>query len=355
MDFLFSWLYKTWFSMPRSDYAILVLITLLINILGFLQGVGIGLALAVVLFVIQYSRTQAVRHTLSGVSYQSSVDRARLDTQLLQHYGNWLYILELQGFIFFGTANQILEEIRSHLEASDCFQPPRFIILDFRLVSGVDSSATFSFAKIKRLTQAHGIELILTNSTPGIEKQLKRDLAANSFYFFPDLDHGIEWCENQMVAEFEKEGQLIHGGSLFQQLAETLPDKEQVSILQQYLKLRHVDEAECIIKQGCAQKGLYMIESGQVVIQIKCGDGSSLRLRTLGAGAFFGEMGLYSKEPASADVVAEKPSNLYVLMADDLAKLEQVAPAVAASLHRFVAVYMSERLAKITATVQAMR
>ena len=98
-----------------------------------------------------------------------------------------------------------------------------------------------------------------------------------------------------------------------------------------------------------------MIESGQVVIQIECEDGSALRLRTLGAGAFFGEMGLYSGEPVSADVIAEQPASLHVLMADDLAELERIAPAVAAALHRFVIAYMSERLAKNTATVQALR
>lgn len=355
IDFLYSWLYQTWFSMPLFDYGIVVLIALLINILGFLPGVGIGLALAVVLFVVQYSQTHAVRHSLTAVSYQSSVDRSRLNARLLQRHGDWLYILELQGFIFFGTANQVLGEIRAHLDRPACFQSPRFIILDFRLVSGVDSSAAFSFAKIKRLAQAREISLVLTHTTPHIQKQLQKDLPPDRFRYFADLDHGIEWCEDQMLTTFEEANLPARSGSLFDQLASTLADEQQIAILKRYLKPRQVQAGACIIAQGSPQTGLYMIENGQVVIQIECQDGSVLRLRTLGAGAFFGEMGLYSGEPASADVIAEQPTHLYVLMADDLHALEMAAPTIAAALHRFVAAYMSERLAKFTATVQALR
>jgi SulP family sulfate permease len=352
IDFLYSWLYQTWFNMPLSDYAILVLIALLINTLGFLPGVGIGLAMAVVLFVLQYSRTRAIRHTLSGISYQSSVERTNLGADLLRRHGDWLYILELQGFIFFGTANQVLEQIRARLDGSRG-KAPRFIIMDFRFVSGVDSSAAFSFAKIKRIAQERGISLVLTHTTPNIQKQFKKDLPPESFHYFPDLDRGIEWCEDELISHFESTGMRVHRGLLFQQLAKTLSD-EQVVILKQYLSPRQFQAGECIISQGDQQGGLYMIEKGQVVIQITCEDGSVLRLRMLGSGSFFGEMGLYSGEPASADVIAVQPTSLYVLTVNELKRLEKAEPAIAAAFHRFVIAYMSERLAKHTATVQAL-
>lgn len=354
LDFLYSWLIQTWSGMPRWDYAIVVLIALLINILGFLPGVGIGLALAVILFVLQYSRTHAVRHTLTGVSYQSSVERTRLGNLLLRRHGDWLYILELQGFIFFGTANQVLEQIRTHLDTPSGNKPARFIILDFRLVSGLDSSAAFNFAKIKRLVHDRGIALVLTNVAPGMQKQLKKDLPDKTFHYFPDLDRGIEWCENEMIAQFEPADPDAGAGHQLQQLAGTL-SPEQMLVLKRYLKPVQFQAGECILSQGSPQNSLYMIESGQVAIQVKCEDGSALHLRNLGAGAFFGEMGLFSGEPASADVLAEQPGRLLVLAEADLIELEKTDPSIAAALQRFVITYMSERLAKITATVQALR
>jgi len=353
LDFLYSWLYETWFSLPKIEYAIVVLIMLLINTIGFLQGVGVGLGLAVALFVVQYSRTQAVRHTLSGVSYQSSIDRSRLYNQLLRKKGDWLYILELQGFIFFGTANQALDQIRAHLETG-CPQPPRYLLLDFRLVSGIDSSARASFRKIRRLLQARGIDLGLTHVSPGLQPHLHKALPPDQAAYFPDLDHGIAWCEDQMVATFEGVGLAARSVSLFKQLVRTLPDQTDADVLRQYLRPRSFQPGEQIIAQGQRQGGLYMIETGGVTVQLACEDGSVLRLRSLGPGNFFGEMGLYSGEPASATVVADQVSQVYVLSAADLAQLEQTAPPVAAALHRFVAAYLSDRLAKMTNTVQAL-
>lgn len=354
LDFLYTWLYQTWDNMPRMDYAIVVVIALIINIFGFLEGVGVGLALAMVLFVIQYSRVPSIRHVLSGTSYQSSVDRSRLHTQFLRRKGNWLYILELQGFIFFGTANEILEQTQQHLEAEGNGSSPRYLILDFRLVTGADSSAGFSFAKLMRRVEAKGIKLILTHVSAQIQKQFIRQLPAKSVSYFPDLDHGIEWCENDMVSALESVGIAAQSGSLFKQLIKAMPTSQDVEFLRQYLRLREVQTGECIIQQGNPQAGLYMIESGQVSVMLECEDGRQLRLRNLGSGAFFGEMGLYTREPATASVIADRPTILHQLSAEDLDKLEQVAPQVASALHRFVAAYMSERLAKMTNTVQAI-
>jgi len=354
LDFLYSWLYETWASTPRMDYAIMVVIALIINTVGFLEGVGVGLGLAIVLFVIQYSRAPAIRHVMSGVSYQSNVERPRLYTQLLRHKGNWLYILELQGFIFFGTATKILEKIRQYVETEAAAHPPRYLILDFRLVTGADSSAGFSFARLMRLTETRGLKLILTNVSAQTRKQFIKQLPSKNVSYFSDLDHGIEWCGNDMISTFESVGMTAQSGSLFKELIKAMPTPADVEILRKCLRAREAQPGECIIQQGQRQAGLYMIESGQVSILLECEDGSRLRLRTIGNGAFFGEMGIYTREPATAWVIADRPTSLYQLPAEDLDRLEETAPQVASALHRFVATYMSERLAKMTNTVQAL-
>lgn len=354
LDFLYSWLYETWSSMPRMDYAIMVVIALVINMVGFLEGVGVGLGLAIILFVIQYSHAPAIRHVMSGVSYQSNVERPRLYTQLLQRKGNWLYILELQGFLFFGTANKILEEIRYYLETEAAVHPPRYLILDFRLVTGADSSAGFSFARLMRLTEARDIKLILTHVSATIQKQFSKQFPSERVHYFSDLDHGIEWCGDDMITTFESVGLMARSGSLVKELIRAMPTPADVDILRGCLQAREVQPGEYIIQQGQRQAGLYMIERGQVSILLECEDGSRLRLRTLGNGAFFGEMSLYTREPATASAIADQPTSLYQLSVEDLNRLEETAPQVASALHRFVARYISERLAKMTNTVQAL-
>jgi sulfate permease, SulP family len=336
------------------DFGVVALIAVLINTIGFLEGVTVGMGLAIVLFVAQYSRTPSIRHTLTGVSYQSNVTRSRLHAQLLRRKGDWLHILELQGFIFFGTANQILEKVRARLASSSESHPPRFIILDFRLVTGFDASAAFSFAKILRLLQARDIHLVLTHLTPQMQASLAKDLPPGRVHYFKDLDHGLEWCENEMAASFESAGLAQDEASLYDQLSQAMPNPQAVETLQERLTHSEANPGECIIRQGDPQCGLYMIESGRVTIYLETDEGGLVRLRSLGAGSFFGEMGVYTRRPASANVTADQPTHFYHLSSTDLEHLETSAPDVAAALHRFVAAYLSERLAKMTATVQSL-
>ncbi|MFN2286654.1 MAG: SulP family inorganic anion transporter, partial [Anaerolineae bacterium] len=112
LGFLIEWLYDGWAKLAKADYAIVWLILIMMTVVGVLEGVGLGLVLAVILFVINYSRIEVVKNTLSRTTYHSHVVRPRLYRQLLNQKGDWVYILRLQGFIFFGTANKLLEQIR---------------------------------------------------------------------------------------------------------------------------------------------------------------------------------------------------------------------------------------------------
>lgn len=157
-----------------------------------------------------------------------------------------------------------------------------------------------------------------------------------------------------MITTFESVGLMARSGSLVKELIRAMPTPADVDILRGCLQAREVQPGEYIIQQGQRQAGLYMIERGQVSILLECEDGSRLRLRTLGNGAFFGEMSLYTREPATASAIADQPTSLYQLSVEDLNRLEETAPQVASALHRFVARYISERLAKMTNTVQAL-
>ncbi len=157
-----------------------------------------------------------------------------------------------------------------------------------------------------------------------------------------------------MIMTFESTGLMARSGSLVKELIRAMPTPADVDILRNYLQARDVQPGECIIQQGQRPAGLYMIESGQVSIILESEDGSRLRLRTMKNGAFFGEMSLYTREPASASAIADQPTSLCQLSVEDLKRLEEIAPQVASALHRFVATYMSERLAKLTNTVQAL-
>jgi len=133
--FLVEWLYDAWFKLSKGDYAIVLGMLATVAFIGPLQGVGLGVALSSVMFIYEYSKTKVIKHTLTSKNYQSSVERAPDQKSFLAAQGEWLLVMELQGFLFFGTANRLYETIRHHIQDPDGM-PPRFIILDFRLVTG---------------------------------------------------------------------------------------------------------------------------------------------------------------------------------------------------------------------------
>ena len=49
----------------------------------------------------------------------------------------------------------------------------RFLVFDFKLVTGIDSSAAYSFAQIKRAAHDRGIQLVLVHLPPMAEKALR--------------------------------------------------------------------------------------------------------------------------------------------------------------------------------------
>src|SRR4029453_3455551 len=123
-----------------------------------------------VLFAFSYGRIELVREGRFGDTYHSNVDRPAEERAELRTRGDAVQILRISGFMFFGSANHLLEVVRRRAEET----PPRFLVLDLWRVSGVDSSAVVSFSKVARLAQATGFEVIFTGVSEPVRTQLAR-------------------------------------------------------------------------------------------------------------------------------------------------------------------------------------
>ncbi len=363
LTFLVEWLYHSWKRLPRAEYLLVIIILLTIAVLGFLPGMFLGVLIAGALFVINYSRINVVKHTLSGENYRSNVDRAPEQQRQLDQRGGQLYILQLQGYIFFGTANNLLDQVKRRFH--DPQQPLQLLVLDFRLVNGLDSSALNSFAKLMLLEETLGFRVIFSHLSPKTEELFRVGgvLDEASDRLFPDLDRAVEWCENQILALSSEqisappEAPLSKFfSSLFREPAAppllSLP--EFLNRLNSYLTHRAYPRGEYIIRQGAPPSGLYFIEAGQVTAQLEQEDSPPLRLRTMNAGTVVGELGVYLGTPASAAVVAEGDCQIYFLSLEQLNRMEQEAPKMAGMIHKFMIRILGERLINSNKTIRAL-
>ncbi|MEB3283585.1 MAG: SulP family inorganic anion transporter [Lyngbya sp.] len=345
LNFLVEWLYDAWFELPRSDYFLVVFILLVIGTFEILEGVLVGLVVAVILFAIKYSQIEVTKHTFSGVNRKSYVQRSLSQEHLLQKQGKQIYILELQGFIFFGTSNKLLNQVRTLL-SQNLDTPLKFVVLDFRLVNGLDSSAVVSFTKLKQLSRKEQFSLVLTTLNPQAEKLLEQGGVLEGedalLKVFPDLDRGLEWCEDQILETYHLH--RLDFQPLSEQLQAFFPDSQQVATLMNYLKLLQISPDDFIFRKGDPADGLYFVESGQVSVIFELPTGQIKRVQTYYSGTILGEIGHYMNAPRTASIIADQPSRLYYLSTQAFEQMEAEQSQLASEFHKFIVKLLAERL-----------
>ncbi|KAJ1961972.1 hypothetical protein H4R35_007397, partial [Dimargaris xerosporica] len=160
IDLLKEALYDTWGVVQNIEYVTIILIVVAMAGLGFIEGIFLGILLACIFFVVIYSRRRAIRSAYTGPTARSTVRRLYRQRQFLDYVGSQIQVLQLQGFMFFGTISSVETAIRHCLgERRWDTQPIRFLVLDFALVTGVDFSAAEAFTRIKRLLRARQVYL----------------------------------------------------------------------------------------------------------------------------------------------------------------------------------------------------
>ena len=343
VEFLVEWLWTSRRRMGRLDYALMCGIVVIIATVGFLEGVMAGLVAAIALFVVRYSRIDVVKHALTARDHQSNIERPIPDADLLRERGASVLILELQGYIFFGTAGKIISRIKDHLEVNGSL---RFVVCDFRLVTGVDSSAVVLFERIGLLARDHRFTVLLSGLEASLRGQLEelvaeyRDVIREE----ADLDRAMASAEESILDRARagpSEPRALPSG-----LGESLAP---------YLVARTIPAGEALMTQGDPAPGIFFIRSGQATVLLDSTEGSPVRLRTLLEGTVLGEISLYRREPVTATVVAESDCDVLHLTPSAFDDLCRTDPAAAADFHVFVARILAGRVTHANRAIQALQ
>jgi SulP family sulfate permease len=228
----------------------------------------------------------------------------------------------------------LLERIRKRVEAAEL----RFLLVDLRRVSGVDSSAVTSLRKVVQLVEANSIELVFTDASEPVMQQLRRGgiVALDGVVIFePDLDRGLQRCEDGLL---EGAASVATTDGSSEALAGLPPH------LWTYLERMPLAEGTTLIHQSDPPDDVYVLESGRLSVELVTPEGTRLRLRAVRPGVVVGEIALYTGVPRTADVVAETPSVVLRLSRASIERLEVEEPELAVALHRWLAKTLAERL-----------
>jgi CRP/FNR family cyclic AMP-dependent transcriptional regulator len=99
----------------------------------------------------------------------------------------------------------------------------------------------------------------------------------------------------------------------------SFPD-DQLRMLATVVTRRSAPRSNTIMATGGPTDSLYIVLSGRLKVMMSDSDGKEVILSILGAGEFFGEMGLIDDEPRSASVVTIEPCELLQLAKRDFKK-----------------------------------
>jgi SulP family sulfate permease len=351
IDQLNRWIVESRQRLSTIEYLSLLAIIVIIVKWGFIAGVLIGTIIGCATFALSASRISSIKFGFNGTEYRSSLDRSRRDLALLAAHGKEIHGLNLQSYLFFGSANRLYQHVRALLQHHpEC----RYLVFDFKLVTGIDSSAAYSFAQIRRSALESGVKLVLANLPSATEKMLRSgEFLSGDILVMPELDHALEWCENEIIARHR--GLEQEEGDLQSWFADVLGNAGDAAVLARSCERIEVGALEVIAWAGEPADSILFILNGRVGIMVDAGNGRTTRVRSLGRRTTVGEMGLVARQPRSATIQAEIDSVLYVLRADAFNAIMTDNPQLGQNLLTYFMSVMAERLAFASRMIGALR
>jgi MFS superfamily sulfate permease-like transporter len=308
-------------------------------------AVLLGVALSTIAFAWRMSRS-IVRHAYRGDVAHSRKTRDSVQNALLSAHANNIAVFELDGALFFGTAEKLVLHIESLIE-----DRPEYVILDMRRIHDMDSTGARLLIQLNETLAASNCSLALAGALPGsrIEAYTRESGLAAALTrrkVFEDLDHAIEWAEDRIVATYGEAGAAdsdLFPLAKFDLLAGL--DQEQIEVVARYLTPVRFDAGTVVFREGAEGFGAYLITRGIASVSMHQLDRQRpIRLVTFSPGTIFGEMALLDGEPRSATVVADTALDCVELSTERFERLKNEHPYIAIRLLSNLASESSLRL-----------
>lgn len=330
----------------RGRLAMDVLVMLTVFSIAMLASVALavvaGVLIAVLSFLVNMSHS-VVRNVTRGDAMRSRRSRGVEHTAILARVGRRIAVIEIEGVIFFGTADDLLMRIEQCLK-----EGATHIIVDLGRVVDVDTTGAQMLIQIHERVKARGGMLIVSQAAPGQPQwDFMVDVgvvaALGTSAFTPDTDRALELAENSLIAAegvdtVQRTEIALRGLLPFARL-----DNEEFEVLAPLLSRRTFSKGEFVFREGDPGTDLYVIAMGTASVRREEGTRST-RLVTFGEGTIFGEMALLDAKPRSASVQADGPLVCFVMARDVFDQMAEQHRSIALKLLMSLSQELGRRL-----------
>jgi SulP family sulfate permease len=326
------------------DLGVSVFVSVLSIAVNVVSAVFIGIAVAVLLFVVRMSRSN-IRRTYRCDNVRSRRYRDAAELEVLHVRGASVLVIELQGALFFGSAERLAQIVDR-----ETANGTTVLLLELRRITEIDSTGARILGDIDTALAARGIRLGLilsgrTETAARLADIFRRDR------FFPDIDRAIEWAEDDLLQHTETGPSPEISLDRLQLLRDFTA--EQIERLQPRLEPMAWPAGHVVFRHGDPGSALYLVTSGRASVHLVHDDGD-IRLVTFAAGAVFGELALLDRGPRSATITVDEDLTGFGLSEASFGELCQKQPDIAIKLLSALGRELSVRIRYANMTIQQL-
>jgi sulfate permease, SulP family len=330
---------RAWFDLCLATAIMIVCVQY-----GYLTGVLVGIICACLLFAISYARIGPVRRHATRAQFASNVDRSEAASAYLRRCGDTVQVYWLSGYLFFGSAESVFERIRDDIEA---IANVTYVIVDFRMVSGADSSALLSLTKLRHYCDRKGVTLLCCT----LSQRTRESLARSGFFgresrhkAFADIDTGLAWCEEQLLAHSDYAGSVVGLTEFELWLQDRLPSGVNSADLVVYFQRKDIKGTQVLYRSGEPADTIDLVAAGNLAVDIQATEGQSVHLRRIVTHTAVGEMGFFRGAPRSATVTSEGPATVFTLTRSNFERMQNERPVLSNAFYEFIICLLADRV-----------
>lgn len=334
------------------DLLVVLLVATVTIVYNLVAGVAVGVAVAVLFFLLRMSKS-VIRRVYRGDVARSRRTRDPRLMELLSVEGRKIIVFELEGPIFFGTAEFLATQIETALN-----EPTAYVVLDLKRVNELDSTGARVLQQVHGRLAREGRRVLLSHATGAVwnvldDMGVAKALGAHAR--FPDSDAALEWAEDELIQRSPTGPGLSEEVPLDALMALAGLSASEHELVRRTLERRVFRRGDVVIKEGDTDRSLFMISKGTASVKFRlAGADRDKRVASFSAGAIFGEVALLDQEPRSATVTADEELVCYVLDDARFRALVREHPSIAITLLTNVGRELSRRLRKANAMISQL-
>lgn len=311
---------------------------------------GVGLSL----FNQYYQVDATIRRSYQGSQRKSRRWRSERELEILSPHRDEVRIIHVQGVLDFGGIEQLAAEL-VRLSGD-----VRILILDLAHVTECPMESSGLLDRQLCSLEDQGVEILLSRA--GRLPLVSRAgwAITERIDAYEHLDSALEAAEELLLTWYAPAADGDNGAddALADQGVLAALGADHRRILAEHLVRRSFMAGDFVIRRGDPGDELFLVRTGSfdIALDIKTGDGQShsTRLATFGPGLCFGEIGFVGQTPRTADIIATRPGECWVLYRNAFDDLSASHPDVVIALLKALTCDIGAKLSQTSVQLTLM-